>query len=225
MAMAEPKEADPTWIGHVQQWVQGWRSEVEPLAGSDAAPIRPERLCKEIGDMLPADAVVVADTGHAAIWSSTMIDFKQPEQRYIHCAGTLGWAFPASIGAKCARPERPVVCFTGDGGFFYYMQELETAARIGANVVVVVNNNRSLQQVRPVVDASYGGKAGPKGSDIWVFQETNFARIAEELGCLGLRVEGPGDLRGALARALTANRPVVVDVVTDIDAMPSPPWS
>jgi acetolactate synthase-1/2/3 large subunit len=201
-----------------------WRSEAQPLLNSDATPIRPERLCREIGEVLPSNGVVVSDTGHAAIWSATMIDFTKPGQRYLRCAGTLGWGLPASIGAKCALPDKPVLCFTGDGGFYYYISELETAARMGINVVVVVNNNRSLQQVKNIVDASYGGKPEARGRELWVFRETNFAQIAENMGCLGLRVERPGDLRNALKQALEADRPVVVDVVTDIEALPQPPW-
>jgi acetolactate synthase-1/2/3 large subunit len=220
-----PRVGEDGWLSHVQQMVGEWRLEAEPLLNSDATPIRPERLCKEIGEILPPDSVVVSDTGHAAIWSSTMIDFTTPGQRYIRCAGTLGWAFPASIGVKCALPNVPVLCFTGDGGFYYYIAELETAARMGINVVVVVNNNRSLQQVKSIVDASYGGNPEAKGRDLWVFKEANFAQIAENMGCLGVRVERPGDLRNALGRALAANRPVVVDVVTDIEAMPKPIWS
>jgi acetolactate synthase-1/2/3 large subunit len=218
------KAAEKGWLAYVRQLVGEWRSEAEPLMNSDATPIRPERLCKEIGEILPTGGVIVSDTGHAAIWSSTMIDFTNPGQRYLRCAGTLGWAFPASIGAKCALPDKPVLCFTGDGGFFYYLSELETAARMGINVVVVVNNNRSLQQVKGVVDASYGGNPTAKGQGLWVFRETNFAQIAENMGCLGLRVERPGEIRSALEQALKANRPAVVDVVTDIEAIPQPPW-
>ncbi len=218
------KAGEKGWLAHTRQMVGEWRSQAEPLLNSDATPIRPERLCKEIGEILPPGGVIVSDTGHAAIWSATMIDFKKPGQRYLRCAGTLGWALPASIGAKCALPDKPVLCFTGDGGFFYYISELETAARMGINVVVVVNNNRSLQQVKSVVDASYGGNSEAKGRGLWVFKETNFAKIAEDMGCLGLRVERPGDLRNALEQALKANRPVVVDVVTDIEALPQAPW-
>jgi acetolactate synthase-1/2/3 large subunit len=221
----ETKAGERGWLSHIRLMVSVWRSEAQPLLNSDATPIRPERLCKEISEVLPPEGVVVSDTGHAAIWSSTMIDFKAPGQRYIRCAGTLGWALPASIGVKCALPDQPVLCFTGDGGLYYYLSELETAARMGINVVVVVNNNHSLQQVKNIVDASYGGNPEAKGRELWVFKETNFAQIAENMGCLGLRVERPGDLRNALEQALEADRPVVVDVVTDIEALPQPPWS
>ncbi len=68
------------------------------------------------------------------IWTGTMIDLTHPGQRYIRCAGSLGWAFPASLGVKCALPDTPVLCFTGDGGFYYHLAEPETAARFGIRV-------------------------------------------------------------------------------------------
>ncbi|MCL4370317.1 MAG: thiamine pyrophosphate-binding protein [Chloroflexi bacterium] len=222
--VAEPVSSRGAWIQHVQQLVRSWRSEVESVLASDAVPIRPERICQEITDFLPPEAVLVVDTGHAGLWTGTMVELNRPGQRYIRCAGTLGWAFPASLGVKCALPDNPVLCFIGDGGLFYHLSELETAARLGINAVVLVNNNRSLQQVKRLVDASYGGNPEGKGDDQWVFPETNFARIAEEMGCLGIRVEQPGELKGALERAFAAHRPVVVDVVSDRFALPAKPW-
>ena len=145
---AQPKspEAAKAWLGRVQEIVSKWRAENEPHRNSDAMPIRPERICKEISEMLPPDGVVVSDTGHAGIWTGTMIDFKYPTQRYFPCAGSLGWGFPAALGVKCALPDKPVLCFTGDGGFYYHIAELETARRYNINVVVVVNNNSGLNQ-------------------------------------------------------------------------------
>src|SRR5262252_8595965 len=114
----QPMEPRTSWIRRVQQLVSEWRDQVAPLRDSDAVPMRPGRLCKEITEFLPPNAVVVSDTGHSGIWSGTMIDLNKPGQRYIRCAGSLGWAFPASLGVKCALPDTPVLCFTGDGGFY-----------------------------------------------------------------------------------------------------------
>ena len=113
---------------------------------SDAVPMRPERILKELGDWLPENAIVVCDTGHAGMWSSQQLWVNSPRWDFMRAAGSLGWAFPASIGAKCGAPDRPVVCFTGDGGFWYHLQELETAVRCGIPTVTCVNNNNSLNQ-------------------------------------------------------------------------------
>ena len=169
--------------------------------------------------MLPSGAVIVSDTGHAGMWTGTMIDLTQPGQTYLRCAGSLGWGFPAAMGAKCAEPDRPVICFTGDGGFWYHLSELETAARFGINTVTVVNNNRSFNQCKDGFDKIYQNQDSGSPDDLWVFEDVNFAEVARSMGCLGIRVENPSDISSALEQAIEANRPVVVDVASDIEAM------
>jgi acetolactate synthase I/II/III large subunit len=220
-----PMEPRSGWVRRAQQLVSEWREEVAPLRNSDAVPMRPERLCKEITEFLPANSVVVSDTGHSGIWSGTMIDLKKPGQRFIRCAGSLGWAFPASLGVKCALPDTPVLCFTGDGGFYYHLAELETAARFGINAVIVVNDNRSLNQETRLFDAAYGGRQRGKARDMWVFEDINLAKVAEAMGCFSIRVDRPSQLTAALERAFAANKPAVVDVVSDIEALAARAWS
>ena len=208
----------PAWTGRVREHVDGWRAEFDGLLRSDAVPIRPERLCREITEFMPPDAILVSDTGHAGIWTGAMIEITRPGQTYLRCAGSLGWAFPAAMGAKCAAPDRPVICFTGDGGFWYHVGELETAARFGIHTVTVINNNRSFNQCRDAFEGASGGR--DRGSDdLWVFEDVNFAEVAKSMGCKGIRVEDPSGIRPALERAAAADGPVVVDVATDIDAM------
>ena len=213
------------WTQYAQQLVEEWRQEVQPSLNSDAMPIRPERICREITDFLPPDAVLVADTGQAAFWTGTMVELKHASQRYIRCAGSLGWAFPASLGVKCALANRPVLCFTGDGGFYYHISELETAVRFGINTVVLVNNNHSLGQEQRLFNAAYGGTQRGKAHEMWMFKETNFAKVAEGMGCVGIRVEKPGDLRGALEQAFSCGRPAVIDVVSDYKVLHPRAWA
>ncbi|MGE5620852.1 MAG: thiamine pyrophosphate-binding protein [Sphingomonadaceae bacterium] len=220
LEVVQPSSGRQGWVRHAQEMLQQWRAEVEPDRLSDAVPIRPERLCKELTDFLPEDAVLVADTGHAAIWSGTMVELKHPGQRYIRCAGTLGWAFPGTLGAKCALPDRPVFCFTGDGGLLYHLAELETAARFGINAVIVVNNNGALQQVKKGFDRAYGGVQRGRSHEMWVFRPTDLAAVAREMGCVGIRVEHPSEIRSALETALNSGKPALVDVVTDLNVQP-----
>ena len=84
-------------------------------------------MVKEIAEHLPAESMVVSDTGHSGIWSGVMMELKEPGHNFMRCVGSLGWGLPGSIGAKLALPNRPVLCFTGDGGFWYHIGELETA--------------------------------------------------------------------------------------------------
>jgi len=228
MIDAAPRRSPDTtaqWTQRVQQFVAGWRAENTPMRGSDASPIRPERICKEISDVLPANGVVVSDTGHAGIWTARMIELRYPGQSYFRTGGSLGWGFPAALGVKCALPDRPVVCFTGDGGFYYHIAELETARRHNINAVIVVNNNSALNQEIKLNDAAYGGKQRGRATEMWRFPDVNFAKIADGFGCVGIRIEKPGDLNDALKRAIAMERPVVVDVVTDMYAIAPHPWT
>src|SRR5262249_4190922 len=143
------------WVKQAQKLVKKWRSDERRFLTSNAQPIRPERLCSAISGVLPAGGIVVSDTGHSGMWSSTMIDLVRSGQRYIRCAGSLGWSFPAALGVKCALPGHPVICFNGDGAFYYHLAELETAARYGINVVVVVNNNSAFNQEIALVQKAY----------------------------------------------------------------------
>jgi acetolactate synthase I/II/III large subunit len=208
------------------KWVAGaaalraeWYGKYRPQLESAAAPIHPARICQELTRHVPDDGIVVVDTGHAGMWMGGMYDLRVPSQSYMRSAGHLGWAFPAGIGAKAACPERPVVVFTGDAGFWYHIAEVETAVRWKLNSITLVNNNSSGNQSKRGFDRVYGGQQTEQGRELWTYSKVNFARIAEEMGALGIRVEKPGDIAPALERALAADRPVVIDVVTDIEAL------
>jgi len=196
--MAERQAPRETWLAQVNEFVEAFWAESDPLRKSDAVPIRPERICNELENWLPADATLVVDTFHAAMWTAQMIRMKGG-QNYLRCGGSLGWGLPAALGTKAALPNKPVIGFVGDAGFYYHIGELETAARYKLNAVIVVNTNYS------------GGVMEKVAYDRGV----NFSKVAESLGCFGIRVEKPGDIRGALEKALASGRPAVVDVVTD----------
>jgi acetolactate synthase-1/2/3 large subunit len=219
--LADPSTASRrhAWLETTRAICREWYEKYRPLLGSDAVPIRPERMCAELTKHVPDDAIVVVDTGHAGMWMGGMYDLRSPRQSYLRSAGHLGWAFPAGLGAKCGAPDRPVVTFTGDAGLWYHIGEIETAVRWKINAVTVVNNNASGNQSKRGFDRAYGGQQTEQARELWTFNRVNFARIAEEMGALGLRVERPSDFAPALERALAAGRPVVIDVATDIDAI------
>tara|TARA_Y100000590_G_scaffold459578_1_gene617018 strand:- start:5774 stop:7459 length:1686 start_codon:yes stop_codon:yes gene_type:complete len=207
------------WVEEVQNYCKEWYDEFRPLLTSDAIPIRPERICHELSLNLPNDSFAVVDTGHGGMWMGGMFDLKSSNQDYIRSAGHLGWAFPASLGVKCAEPNRPVVCFTGDAGFWYHIAEVETAVRWGINSVIVVNNNGSGNQSKRGFDRVYGGSQTEKAKEMWTFNNVNFAEIAKKMGAEGIRVEKPNDFHPALEKAISLNKCVILDVVTDIDAL------
>jgi acetolactate synthase-1/2/3 large subunit len=224
-AQRKSSESAKAWTGRVRELVAEWRAAAEPMLASDAIPMRPERICRELAHALPADGVIVSDTGHAGMWSGQMIDLTRPGQRYIRCEGSLGWGLPGAMGVKCALPERPVVCFTGDGGLYYHLPELETAARHRINLVVVVNDNGSLNQEIPLVKAAYKEKRDERSGEMWRFQkDADLAKVAQALGCAAFRVETPGELRELLPMALAMDKPVVLDCLSDEQALAPTAW-
>ena len=111
-----------------------------------------------------------------------------------------------------------MVLFTGDGGFRYHCAELETAVRWNVPVVVVVNNNRSLNQGVGKEMAARDGRLEGRHAEVWQFGDTDLAQLAQSLGAVGLRVEKPGELSAAFDQALGSGRPAVIDVVSDMFA-------
>ncbi len=166
----------------------------------------------------------MADTGYSGIWTGTMVDLNGAGQTYLRAAGSLGWAFPASLGATCAAGERTVICFTGDGGFYYHLAELETARRCHLPVVIIVNNNSGFGQNLTGVNRIAGDRAD-RGEELIRFGPTDFTSVASSFGVRGIRVEQPNAIAPALQQAIAANAPVVVDVVTALEPRAPEPWT
>jgi acetolactate synthase-1/2/3 large subunit len=204
--------------------VADWRESMATLIAKNTAPIAVERLCAEITKALPRDGVLVADTGYSGIWTGTMIDLNGAGQTYLRAAGSLGWAFPASLGAQCAAGSRRVVCFTGDGGFYYHLAELESARRYQIPAVIVINNNSGFGQNLTGVRRISGNRPG-RGEELIRFGPTDFTKVAASFGVRGIRVEEPSQIAPALSEALAANEPIVVDVVTDLEPRAPEAWS
>ena len=212
------------WVDEVQKLVKTWRDSINELRNSDARPVRPERLMKEVGDAIPDDALVVVDTGHTAMWAVQQLWMNSKKWDFIRCAGSLGWGFPAAIGAKCGVPERPVICLTGDGGLWYHIQEFETAVRCNIPMVTVVNNNNALNQEYSIFKAAYDGKPSKKSTEMWHFNQVSFAKMAECMGGVGIRVEDPAEIGPAIKKALASGRPAIVEVIGDIEALAPTAW-
>jgi acetolactate synthase I/II/III large subunit len=206
------------WVERATELGRRWREKLAPQLESEQVPMRPERLSKELTSLLPDNALLVADTGHAGMWTGGYVDLHRG-QEFIRAAGSLGWGLPAAIGAQLGRPDAQVVLFTGDGGLWYHLSELETAARWQIPVVVVVNNNRSLNQEIGPYTAAYGGELRGRHHELWHFEDVDLARVAESLGVRGIRVTKPGELEGAMAEAVDAAGPVLIDAVTDMSVL------
>lgn len=208
--------ANSAWSQKAAASVTAWRKGQEQIRSSSASPIRGERLAAEVQRALPANGCLVVDTGFSAVWGASIIELTQPGQRFFRPGGgSLGWGFPAALGVKCALPDQPVVCFTGDGAFWYHLAEMETAVRRNINTVTVLNNNQALGQSYRGIKMAYGDTPG-RPEDQFAFSSVNLAKVASEMGALAWRVEKAEDIGPAIQKALASNKPAVVEVMTDI---------
>ena len=189
-----------------------WRESVTPLLASDEVPINMARLMHEFNRILPDDALLVADGGFAAHWAGLLYDTRRPGRGFVPDRGfaSIGYGLPGSIGAKLGAGERPVVGLTGDAGFNMSLGELETARRLGLDFAIVVVNNAASGYVKALQHLVYGDD-GYQSSDL---VETDYARVAEAMGCRGIRVTRPADIAPALDATLEGGEgPTVIDVL------------
>ncbi|MCP4225158.1 MAG: thiamine pyrophosphate-binding protein [Actinomycetia bacterium] len=204
------------WINTCRARIDEWWAGERDHVASAASPIRPERLAVDLVAALPDDAMIVADTGYAAAWSGAFMDLPSG-RNYLACEGSLGWAFPAAIGAKCAEPDRPVVAWCGDGGLWPHIGEIETAVRNEVNSVTVVLNNHALAFDTHLLQAFWS--ASHDVDLLSEFKEVNLSKIATEMGAYGVRVTDPADIGDAVRGALDANAPAIVEVIIDHGAV------
>jgi acetolactate synthase I/II/III large subunit len=182
------------------------RSFDVPESRSSETPILPQRLIKDLHDALPDDAIVTCDAGENRLFmlhhfqTKAGMEYLQPA-----AVGGMGYAIPAALAARLVYPNRAAVAVCGDGGFSIAMNALLTAVEEQIPIVVVIFDNAMLGWVR------HGQQERPIASQ---FGQFDYAAIARAMGCVGIRVEQADGLAAALAEALAAGRPAVVDVAT-----------
>jgi acetolactate synthase-1/2/3 large subunit len=202
-----------TWIAEVPKRMTAWREVARERMDSSEKPINIGRLMRELNAAMPVDGIVVADGGFAAHWGGLFLDTKAAGRHFLPDRGfaSIGYGVPGGIGAQLgAGPERRVVSMTGDGGFNMSLGDLETARRAGANFVAIVFNNAASGYVKALQHAVYGA-GNYQSSDL---VELNYAEIGRAFGCLGIRVEDPDKLAGALTEGLAnTSSPTIIDCV------------
>ena len=175
---------------------------------SNAAPVLPQRVIKELHRAVANDAIVACDAGENRIFMTHFYQTKAPGT-FIQPAGVggMGYAIPAALAAKLIYPQRQVVAVCGDGGFGIGMNGLMTALEENIPIVTVVFNNGALGWVK------HGQGERNIACD---FANFDHAAIARAIGCHGIRVENPNQLAPALQEALASDKPAVVDVHTSL---------
>jgi acetolactate synthase I/II/III large subunit len=214
---AKKRRASRTdFITEIRAGKAKWRAEVEERLTSDEVPVNMARMVHELNNVLPEDAILVADGGFAAHWTGLIYDTKKSGRGYIPDRGmaSIGYGVSGGIGAQLAAPDRPVFTLTGDGGLNMTLGDLETAARLKVPVTVLVVNNAASGYIKALQHAMFGGRY--QSADL---SDLNYANIAEALGCRGIRVEHPDQLAGAFRTALeNRDKPNVIDIVVTRDA-------
>jgi acetolactate synthase I/II/III large subunit len=203
--------ADESKLAAIAQAKKEWHEYHDSLSRESGTPINQYYLIRQMAETFPAGTIMVGDSGGQAFMLYRSFRYREPTpmalgSRYM----SLGAGLPVAIGAKLAAPDRTVVSYHGDGGFYYDFAELSTLAERGIKVIVVIDNNHCL----------YANRQGMRLWGIqnpWVDlpQTTDFVALAKSLGVEAEQVLQPGDIRGALQRALAAKGSYVIDVVTD----------
>ncbi|HVL71333.1 MAG TPA: thiamine pyrophosphate-binding protein [Beijerinckiaceae bacterium] len=203
------------WADAVARRMAEWRERTRERYESDEVPVSMGRLMGELNRLMPADGILLADGGFAAHWGGLLYDTKEAGRGFVPDRGfaSIGYGLPGAMGAALAAPGRTIVSLTGDGGFNMMLGELETARRMGLSFAVVVVNNAASGYVKALQHLMYG-EGAYHASDL---AETNYAQVAQALGCTGIRVEEPGALAPALERAFGTPGPVVIDLVVTRD--------
>lgn len=199
-----------TWVD-VAKLRAEWEAERRAQVDASAVPIVPPFVAHTMRKVLPPNGIMVLDAGNAS--KHMRVHFEAYEPRtfmYTDDWGSVGAGLPIGMGAKLARPDRPVMCVEGDMGMMCNIGELETAVRENIPVVCVVFNDQGLGNERGWQIELYGGRIF--GVD---YQNPDFGALARVFGAYGEQVTQPGDLEPALRRALASGKPAVIDVIID----------
>ena len=202
--------------------IRGWQRDF-PLAYDqrEDGPILQQYVIDELSKHIGPDGIVVSGVGQHQMWAAQFWQFEEPH-RWINSGGlgTMGYAVPASVGAKAGKPDSTVIAIDGDGCFQMTFQELITAAVEKIPVKIAVMNNANLGMVRQWQKLFYDDRFSATELSASI---PNIVMLAEAMGCAGFRAETPAEVVPTIEKALAVNdRPVVMDFVCDPDAMVFP---
>ncbi len=203
-----------------QQALASWWEQIEEWRARDclrydhtSAIIKPQQVIEKLWEITGGDAYVTTDVGQHQMWAAQFYKFDQP-RRWVTSGGlgTMGFGLPAALGVQLAHPDRPVACITGESSIQMCIQELSTCRQYHAPIKVVNLNNRYMGMVRQWHEFFYGNRYAESYMD----SLPDFVKLAEAYGHVGMKIERPADVEGALREAFALkDRLVFMDFITD----------
>ncbi len=198
------------WLNHVLNF----KKSCIPRLSFDETPLKPQQVIKELSEAITDDTIVTTDVGQNQMWMAHYFSSRNP-RKFLSSGGlgTMGFGFPAAMGAKIAMPENDVVAVCGDGGFLMVCQDLATIKEYDIPVVICVLDNRHLGMVAQWQKLFYDKRM----SHTHLGQSPDFVKLAEAFGVTAERVEKPGEMRETVKRAIRSGEPYLIDVIIDPD--------
>jgi pyruvate dehydrogenase (quinone) len=221
------RKADRSWREQIEKSVARWHDIVDRSAQVSADPINPQRVFSEVSKLLPEDVIMSADSGSAANWYARNVDMRPGMRGSLSgTLATMGNGVPYVVGAKFANPRRPVIAFVGDGAMqMNGINELITISKYWTEwadprLVIAVLHNDDLNQVTWEMRAMEGAPQFLPSQELPDFPYADYAR---SLGLESVKVDDPEQIESAWKQALSADRPTVLEFVTDPAVPPIPP--
>jgi pyruvate dehydrogenase (quinone) len=221
------EKTDRSWREEIEDNVAQWWRVVNSRSLIDAKPINPQHVFRELSPQLPDDAIVICDSGTSAVWYARDLVFREGMMGSVSGGlATMGCSLPYALAAKMAHPTRPVIATLGDGAMqMTGVNGLITLTRYwrewkDKRFIVMVLNNLDLNMVTWEQRGTEGDPKFEGSQDLPCFPYAEYAKL---LGLHGIRCEDPKQVRSVWEEALSADRPVVIDMVTDANIPPVPP--
>ena len=202
------KTEDTTWLKHVKETKAYWKENLKIHPGEMGAA----KVLRKLRELLPHESIVTTEVGQHQMWASLFFDVIQPGTFFSSTGlGTMGWGFPAAIGAKVAKPDVPVVDIAGDGSFAMTENSLATSVLEDIPVIVFLLNNFSLGMVAQWQRTFYGRRM------IGIDEQNcpDYVKLAESYGAQGIRAQSMDELDRAIKTALSSDVATVIDIPID----------
>jgi len=202
-------KARESWLKQIEKW-----KEKHPLSYQKSDKIiKPQYVIEEIYNITQGEAIISAGVGQHQMWAAMFYKYRYPRQ-FLNSGGlgTMGYGFPAAVGAKLGKPDKTVFAIEGDGSFVMNMQDVITAVQYRLPIKIAIINNEFLGMVRQWQQLFYDSRY----SSVCLAVHPDFVKLAEAMGAVGLRATKPKEVKEVLLKAMEINdRPVIMDFVVD----------